>query len=174
VQTLARRNLFRSAPSRNNQICYKCRGIAGDTYTGAGVFEYGKGYRHMSTFQTAVNESLEVTEAKLESLVVADDAMSLGYRVPSTDDREAVTEQIAAVASAFLLAVRDGAGRPQLTVHIYEGDAPVPTASYCIDADWARSCVLGDSEHSEYLQRVLDTLASREQLAAGKVSFVEA
>ncbi|WP_335999581.1 hypothetical protein [Halorientalis halophila] len=128
----------------------------------------------MTTFQTAVNESLEVTEGELESLVVAADAMSLGYRVPTLDDREAVKEQVAAVASAFLLAVRDGAGRPELTVHIYEGSAPVPTASYCIDADWARSCVLGDSGHSEYLQRVLDTLSSREQLAAGKVSFVEA
>ncbi|SDF83457.1 hypothetical protein [Halorientalis regularis] len=128
----------------------------------------------MSTFQTAVNESLAVTEAELESLVVADDAMSLGYRVPSTDDRDAITEQVAAVAAAFLLVVRDGAGRPELTVHIYEGDALVPTASYCIDADWARACILGDSEHSEYLQRVLDSLVSREQLAAGKVSFVEA
>jgi hypothetical protein len=128
----------------------------------------------MPTFQTVVTESLETTEAELESLVVADDAMSLGYRVPNTDDTEAVKSQVAAVASAYLLAVRDGAGRPELTVHIYGAGASVPTASYCIDADWARACVLGDTAHDEYLQRVLDTLASREQLAAGKVSFAEA
>jgi len=128
----------------------------------------------MPTFQTVVTESLETTEAELESLVVADDAMSLGYRLPTTKDTDAVKEQVAAVASAYLLAVRDGSGRPELTVHIYGADAAVPTASYCIDADWARACVLGDIDHSEYLQRVLDTLASREQLAAGKVSFVEA
>ena len=128
----------------------------------------------MPTFQTVVTESLETTDAELESLVVADDAMSLGYRVPTTEDTEAVKEQVAAVASAYLLAVRDGAGRPELTVHIHVADASVPSASYCIDADWARACVLGDISHSEYLQRVLDTLASREQLAAGKVSFVEA
>lgn len=128
----------------------------------------------MPTFQTVVTEALETTDAELESLVVADEAMSLGYRVPSTGDAAAVKEHVAAVASAYLLAVRDGAGRPELTVHIHVADASVPTASYCIDADWARACVLGDSSHGEYLQRVLDTLASREQLAAGKVSFVEA
>jgi hypothetical protein len=128
----------------------------------------------MPTFQNVVAKALDTTDAELESLVVADDAMSVGYRVPTTDDDEAVTEQVAAVASAYLLAVRDGAGRPELTVQIFADEASVPTASYCIDADWARACVLGDIDHSEYLQRVLDTLASRQQRAAGKVSFVEA
>ncbi|WP_299269895.1 hypothetical protein [Halorientalis sp.] len=127
----------------------------------------------MPTFQRAISNALEVTEAELESLVVSDDAMSLGYRVEDTDDPGAVTEQVAAVAGAYLLAVRDGAGRPQLTVHIHSGEASVPTASYVIDADWARACVLGDVNHSEYLQRVLDTLASRQQRAAGKVEIAE-
>lgn len=128
----------------------------------------------MPTFQKVVAKALDTTDAELESLVVADDAMSVGYRVPNIDDEDAVTEHVAAVASAYLLAVRDGAGRPELTVQIYADEASVPTASYCIDADWARACVLGDIDHSEYLQRVLDTLASRQQRAAGKVSFVEA
>jgi hypothetical protein len=128
----------------------------------------------MPTFQKAISKALEVTEAELESLVVAEDAMSLGYRVADTDDPDAVTERVAAVAGAYLLAVRDGAGRPRLTVHIYAGEASVPTASYVIDADWARACVLDDVSHSEYLQRVLDTLASRQQRAAGKVEIAEA
>ncbi|SEO87311.1 hypothetical protein SAMN05216388_102171 [Halorientalis persicus] len=128
----------------------------------------------MPTFQKAISRALDVTEAELESLVVADDAMSLGYRVTDTDDPDAVTERVAAVASAYLLAVRDGAGRPQLTVHIYAGEAAVPTASYVIDADWARAAILGDVSHREYLQRVLDTLASRQQRAAGKIEIAEA
>jgi hypothetical protein len=128
----------------------------------------------MPTFQTVVSESLDQTEAELESLVVAEESMSLGYRVPDTSNTDAVTEQVAAVAAAYLLAVRDGAGRPELTVHIYADGASMPTASYCISEDWARAVVLEDTTHEEYLQRVLDTVASREQLAAGKVSFAEA
>jgi len=127
----------------------------------------------MPTFQKVLTKALKTTDAELESLVVADDAMSVGYRVPTVDNDDAVTEQVAAVASAYLLAVRDGAGRPELTVEIFTGDVQVPTASYCIDADWARACVLDDVTHSEYLQQVLDTLATREQRAAGKVSFVD-
>lgn len=128
----------------------------------------------MPTFQTVIEKTLETTDAELESLVVAEESMSLGYRVQETADTEALTERVAAVAAAYLLAVRDGSGRPELTVHIYVGDAPVPSAAYCIDADWARAVVLGDTSEQEYLQRVLDTLASRQQLAAGKISFVEA
>ncbi|AQL41804.1 hypothetical protein BV210_03320 [Halorientalis sp. IM1011] len=128
----------------------------------------------MPTFQNAISKALDVTEAELESLVVADEAMSLGYRVADTDDPDAVTEQAAAVASAYLLAVRDGAGRPELTVHIYSGEASVPTASYVVEASWARAAILGDMAHSEYLQRVLDTLASRQQRAAGKIEIAEA
>ena len=128
----------------------------------------------MPTFQTVVSRALETTNAELESLVVTDDAMSLGYRVPEPEDTDTVSEQVAAVSAAFLLAVRDGAGRPELTVHIYTEGASVPTASYCIDADWARACVLNDIDRREYLQRVFDTLSTRQQLAAGKVSFAEA
>jgi hypothetical protein len=128
----------------------------------------------MPTFQTVVSRALDTTDAELESLVVADDAMSLGYRVPTMDDVDGVTERVAAVGAAYLLAVRDGSGRPELTVHIYTDDASVPTASYCIDADWARACILGDISRREYLQRVLDTLASRQQRMAGKVEFAEA
>lgn len=128
----------------------------------------------MTTFQTAVGRALETTDAELESLVVAEGAMSVGYRVPTAADDEALTEQAAAVAAAYLLAVRDGAGRPKLTVHIYERDAAVPTASYCIEEDWARACILGDSGYTQYFQRVLDTLATREQRMAGKVSIARA
>lgn len=128
----------------------------------------------MPTFQTVVSRSLETTDAELESLVVADDAMSLNYRVTNTDDPDAITEQVAAVAAAYMLAVRDGSGRTELTVQLYEEDASVPAASYCIDADWARACVLGDVSRRDYLQRVLDTLASRQQRMAGKVEFAEA
>ncbi len=128
----------------------------------------------MPTFQTVVSRSLETTDATFESLVVADDAMSLSYRVSDTDDPEAITEQVAAVSAAYLLAVRDGSGRTELTVLLYEEDASVPAASYCIDADWARACVLGDVNRRDYLQRVLDTLASRQQRMAGKVEFAEA
>lgn len=127
----------------------------------------------MPTFQTVVTKALETTDAKLESLVVSDDAMSLGYRVPDTNNEDAVMERVAAVGAAYLLAVRDGADRPELTVHIHVEDASVPTASYYIDADWARACILGDITHREYFQQILDTLASRQQLAAGKVSFAE-
>lgn len=147
--------------------------MPGTIYTPDGFLAVVTGRGHMPTFQKVVAKALETTDAELESLVVADDAMSVGYRVPNTDE-DAVTERVAAVASAYLLAVRDGAGRPELTVQIFADEASVPTASYCIDADWARACVLGDIDHSEYLQRVLDTLASRQQRAAGKVSFVEA
>lgn len=128
----------------------------------------------MTTFQTAVARALETTDADLESLVVSEEAMSLGYRVPVDNDEDALTIQVAAVAAAYLLAVRDGSGRPEVTVHIHSADASVPSASYCIQADWARACILGDSSHEQYLQRVLDTLATREQRMAGKVSLVEA
>ncbi|MFD1587148.1 hypothetical protein ACFR9U_09140 [Halorientalis brevis] len=128
----------------------------------------------MPTFQTVVSRSLKTTDATFESLVVADDAMSLSYRVSDTDDPDAITEQVAAVAAAYLLAVRDGSGRTELTVELYEEDASVPVASYCIDADWARACVLGDVDREDYFQRVLDTLATRQQRMAGKVEFAEA
>ncbi|MFB6178180.1 MAG: hypothetical protein ABEI77_00470 [Halorientalis sp.] len=128
----------------------------------------------MPTFQTVVSQSLKTTDAEFESLVVADDAMSLSYRVPDTTDTDAVTERVAAVAAAYLLAVRDGSGRTELTVELYAEDASVPAASYCIDADWARACILGDISRQAYLQRVLDTLASRQQRMAGKVEFAQA
>ncbi|MFA9515811.1 hypothetical protein ACERIT_01090 [Halopenitus sp. H-Gu1] len=66
------------------------------------------------------------------------------------------------------LAIRDGTGRLNLTVHSYGGDASPPTASDCIDATgrvpassetWATSEYHG---YSEYLQRVLDMIASCE------------
>lgn len=125
----------------------------------------------MVTFQTVVSEALDATDAELESLVVAEEGMSLDYRVRDGADTEGITERVATIASAFLLAVRDGAGRPELTVHVYRGEDSIQAASYCIDADWARACVVGDVDRSEYLQQVLDTFASREQRAAGKVSF---
>lgn len=128
----------------------------------------------MATFQAAVERSLAATDAELESLMVSEDAMSLSYRVPAAGDAEQSARRVAAVGAAFLLAVRDGAGRPELTAQIYVGESSVPAASYCIDADWARGCVIGDLDHDEYLQRILDTLASREERAAGKVSFPEA
>jgi hypothetical protein len=128
----------------------------------------------MPTFQTVVSRALETTDAEFQSLVVAEDAMSLSYRVPDTDDAEAVTEQVAAVATAYLLAVRDGSGRTELTVELSEADATAPAASYCIEADWARACVLDDVSRQEYLQRVLDTLASHQQRMAGKIEFAEA
>lgn len=127
----------------------------------------------MTTFQTAVEGALDGTDAEFESLVVAGDAMELGYRVPTMDDGKPA-ERAAAVAAAYLLAVRDGAGRPELTVYVYDGTTTVPAASYCIEADWARACILGDSDYEQYLQRVLDTFATRRQRMAGKVSVVEA
>ncbi|MFB6166047.1 MAG: hypothetical protein ABEJ31_12875 [Haloarculaceae archaeon] len=128
----------------------------------------------MATFQTAVERSLERVDGELESLIVTPEAMALSYRVPDADEGDGLADSVAAVAAAYLLAVRDGAGRPELTAHLYVGDSPAPTASYCVDADWARACVLGDIDHREYLQRTIDTLASRQQRAAGKVSIADA
>lgn len=169
----ARGAFFAACQVRNNQYCYKSGAIPGSTYTGDSSHAVCTGRNLMPTFQTVVSRSLETTDAEFESLVVADESMSLGYRVPDIDDADAVADQIAAVAAAYLLAIRDGAGRPELTVQVYEEDGSVPAASYCVDADWARACVLGDVNRTEYFQGVLDTLASRQQRMAGKVEIAE-
>lgn len=109
----------------------------------------------MTTFNRIVSESLTEAGATLEFVAETEDMVSCGYRV---DPTATVGEHVSTVAAAFTLAVREGRTRGHLLAHVYPGDADTPAAGYCIDADWARSYVLGDASEQDLIERIFGTL----------------